>query len=205
MAAHVDCDAYAPVTPGFWLVAPSENQISGRKKKQGHSLPPCQPWFHFQSADQRLLPALLYLIGSLVVIRPACQTLEFLLLVWISTVLSGFLIEQAMWLFLTHGWTVKNQQSFISFVRNDWQHFRETVPPDPREKAKEHRPEPRKLSRLTAWARYKLGFLELFATAGSSHFSGQIQRPQLWTSANSGFVERSALLSDLDIYFLQRL
>ena len=116
VAAHVDCIAYAPVTPGFWLGVPSENQIVEGKRSRVR-VPPCQPWFHIQSSDQRLLPALLYLIGSLVVIRAVCQTLEFFVLAWIRTVLSGFLIKQAMWLFLTQGWTHgRNQQSFLSFL-----------------------------------------------------------------------------------------
>ena len=132
MAAHVDCVAYAPVTPGFWLGAPSGNQIVEGKRSRVR-VPPCQPWSHIQSSDQRLLPAphqrllpaphqrllpaLLYLIGSLVVIRAVCETLEFFVLAWIRTVLSGFLIKQAMWLFLTQGWTRgRNQPSFLSFL-----------------------------------------------------------------------------------------
>lgn len=145
------------------------------KGKEAGSFPSsCQPWFHFQSADQRLLPALPYLIGSLVVIRPACQTLEFLLLVWISTVLSGFLIEQAMWLFLTRGWTVKNQQSF--FARNDWQHFRETVPPDPRDKARNTGQSPGNFLDLQPEGDM-LGISKLFGYCRVISLSGQIQRP----------------------------
>lgn len=193
------------MTPGFWLGAPSENQISGRKKKHGYSLPPCQPWFRFQGTDQRLLPALLYLIGSLVVIRAVCQTLEFFLSVWIRTVLSGFLIEQAMWLFLTCGWTVKNQQSFLSFVPVTDSISERQFLQTPEGRQRNTGQSPGNFLDKQHEGEISWDFWGCLLLRG--HFTSQDRYSDLNSEPlqRAFFVECSALLSDLDIYFLQRL